>query len=163
MDVMRSLTALPVLSVRQPWASYVVSGLKTIELRTWSSTYRGWLWIHTGKKPDMDAMRLLDLNSEEFQCGGLVGLAEIDNCFLLDSQSNWLAHRGDHLSPGYFNGPCYAWHFHEALSLPEIIDCPGELGLFHLSDDIRERVCQVIADSNHQEFIKHAPNLTRMH
>ena len=107
----------------------------------------------------MDAMRLLDLNSEEFHCGGLVGLAEIDKCFLLDSQSNWLAHRGDHLSPGYFNGPCYAWHFDEALSLPEIIDCPGELGLFYLSDGIRERVYRTITNDHYREFAEHAPYL----
>lgn len=30
-----------VLCVRQPWASLIVSGRKTIELRTWSTRYRG--------------------------------------------------------------------------------------------------------------------------
>lgn len=161
MDAVKNLTALPVLSVRQPWASYLVSGLKTVELRTWSTTYRGWLWIHTGKKPDMDAMRLLDLDSEEFHCGGLVGLANFDSCISLDSERNWLAHRGEHLSPGHYNGPCFGWHFCDALSLPEIIQCPGELGLFHLSADVGEQVYQIIAASSHREFVKQAPDLIK--
>ena len=35
-----------VLSVRQPWASLLVRGVKDIENRTWSTTYRGPVLIH---------------------------------------------------------------------------------------------------------------------
>lgn len=38
-----------VLSLRQPWAHLVVSGLKSIETRTWSTSYRGTLAIHATK------------------------------------------------------------------------------------------------------------------
>jgi hypothetical protein len=162
MDSVKRLTELPVLSVRQPWASYLVSGFKTLELRSWSTGYRGWLWIHTGKKPDRDAMESLDLDGDEFHCGGLVGLAEFDDCILLDTQSSWIRHRGEHLSPGYFNGTCYGWHFSDALSLPEIIQCPGELGLFQLSATLREQVYEAIVNSDHQEFIKDAPDLVEL-
>ena len=37
-----------VLTVRQPWASLIVSGIKTVENRTWSTTHRGRLLIHAG-------------------------------------------------------------------------------------------------------------------
>jgi hypothetical protein len=30
-----TLLALPVLSIRQPWASFIVSGIKSVELRSW--------------------------------------------------------------------------------------------------------------------------------
>ncbi len=33
------------LSVRQPWAGLITAGLKTIEIRTWSTSYRGPLLI----------------------------------------------------------------------------------------------------------------------
>lgn len=36
------------LSVRQPWASLIASGRKTIELRSWSTNYRGPVLILSG-------------------------------------------------------------------------------------------------------------------
>jgi hypothetical protein len=39
------------LSVRQPWASMIARGEKTIEVRTWSTTYRGPLVICVSKSP----------------------------------------------------------------------------------------------------------------
>ena len=37
-----------VLSVRQPWASLIAAGEKTIELRSWSTRYRGSVLIVAG-------------------------------------------------------------------------------------------------------------------
>jgi hypothetical protein len=38
------------LTLYQPWASLVAVGAKTIETRPWSTSYRGELWIHAGKR-----------------------------------------------------------------------------------------------------------------
>ena len=43
------------LSVRQPWASLIALGTKTIECRTWRTAYRGKLLICSGSKPDSAA------------------------------------------------------------------------------------------------------------
>ena len=44
------------LSIRQPWAELILQSRKTIELRSWDTDYRGYLWLHTGKgaAPDLD-------------------------------------------------------------------------------------------------------------
>ena len=42
------------ISIRQPWASMVVSGEKTIETRTWRTNYRGPLLIVSSKQPIVD-------------------------------------------------------------------------------------------------------------
>lgn len=39
------------LTVRQPWASLIAAGVKTIETRSWSTKYRGPLAIHAGLHP----------------------------------------------------------------------------------------------------------------
>jgi len=39
------------LSVKQPWASMIAQGSKTIETRTWSTEYRGDLLIVSTQKP----------------------------------------------------------------------------------------------------------------
>lgn len=38
------------LTMHQPWASYLVSGIKVHEGRTWYSPHRGRLWIHAASK-----------------------------------------------------------------------------------------------------------------
>lgn len=37
-----------VLSVRQPWASLIASGRKSVELRSWSTKYRGPILVLSG-------------------------------------------------------------------------------------------------------------------
>lgn len=46
------------LSMHQPWASLLVSGIKTHEGRTWPSDYKGKLWIHaaSAKPSDIQAI-----------------------------------------------------------------------------------------------------------
>ena len=39
------------LSIRQPFASLICRGIKTIENRSWDTTYRGQLLIHASGKP----------------------------------------------------------------------------------------------------------------
>ena len=38
------------LSLKQPYADLVVSGKKTIELRTWNTKFRGEFLVHASKK-----------------------------------------------------------------------------------------------------------------
>lgn len=48
------------LTIRQPWASLIAVGTKTLETRPFSTTYRGPLAIHAGmKRPDFARMKAL--------------------------------------------------------------------------------------------------------
>ena len=40
--------------MHQPWASYLVCGIKMHEGRTWYSPHRGRLWIHAAAKVPSD-------------------------------------------------------------------------------------------------------------
>ncbi len=46
------------VSVKQPWALAIASGLKTIETRTWSTDYRGPILIVASKKPDAAQLKM---------------------------------------------------------------------------------------------------------
>jgi hypothetical protein len=46
------------LSIRQPWASLIVAGYKDIENRSWRTSYRGPVLIHS-------AQRVADVTLEE--------------------------------------------------------------------------------------------------
>lgn len=51
------------LTIRQPWATLIARGAKTIETRSWSTKYRGPLAIHAGQSPrtwrELDAPSLM--------------------------------------------------------------------------------------------------------
>ena len=48
------------LSMHQPWASYLVAGIKRHEGRTWYSPHRGRLWIHSASKvPSEDEIAMV--------------------------------------------------------------------------------------------------------
>ncbi len=137
--------SLPVLSIKQPWASFVVGGIKTIELRTWSTPYRGWLWIHTGKTADEDALELLDATAEQFQLGGLLAVARLESCEEIETPAQWARLRTQHRAPGTFLRGIYGWRFSDTITLSKKISCPGERGLFYLRDAKREAVRAMLA------------------
>lgn len=39
------------LTVKQPWAQLIVSGIKNIENRSWKTNFRGRTYIHASQKP----------------------------------------------------------------------------------------------------------------
>ena len=51
---------LKALSIRQPWATLVMQGAKTMEIRSWkpvNMVFPETLLIHAGKKPDLEAIK----------------------------------------------------------------------------------------------------------
>ena len=61
---------MKVLTIRQPYASLILSGRKTIEFRSWPAKYRGPLAIHAGKGIDKAECRpkrqVASTNCEDF-------------------------------------------------------------------------------------------------
>ena len=58
------------LSVKQPWASMIATGAKTIETRVWQTDYRGDLLIVSTKKPELPG----------FPSGQALCFAKLVNC-----------------------------------------------------------------------------------
>lgn len=70
------------LSVKQPWASLIVGGIKNIENRTWKTNYRGRIFIHAALKPDNIKLEIEGQASDrEIQMFSALGRAEDDNLF----------------------------------------------------------------------------------
>jgi hypothetical protein len=77
------------LTVRQPWASAIADGVKTIELRSWKVSHRGPLGIHAGLGWDNSFVaknvknRYACLIPEAtmiragVECGGLIAVADL--------------------------------------------------------------------------------------
>lgn len=121
----------PVLSIKQPWASLILRGEKDVEVRSWTTPFRGPLWIHTGQKVDPHATAHFSIG--EVFTGGIVGSVLLYGIrpFCAESWSAWSAR---HRDPSPFDETLgkYGWIIRD----PRILDPPrkaaGKLGLFHL-------------------------------
>jgi hypothetical protein len=74
------------LTIRQPWAEWIIAGEKDVENRTWSTSHRGLMGIHAGQS--VAALRELDLDPADFVLGALVGLVELVD-IVRDHPSPW--------------------------------------------------------------------------
>lgn len=108
----------PVLTIRQPWASMTMEGVKTLEYRDWVTDYRGRLWIHVASRRS-DASAAADLPR-----GVILGSVEL-------------------VSIGRSRQPWYgrhAWKLVNPRLLPEPIPAKGRLWLWPLPDDVLTRI-----------------------
>lgn len=96
----------PVLTVRQPWATAIFVAGKDVENRTWSTDYRGRLWIHAGAatsraEPDAwAAAHGLWLPDEPLARGVILGSVELvdvvrgaDSAWALPDDYHWVLRR----------------------------------------------------------------------
>ena len=123
LENLKSSISMKTLSVRQPWAWLIVAGLKDIENRTWTTTYRGALLIHAAVT--LDAMTEIErrfqvaIDHDALQFGGIIGRVELLD-IVSSSHSRW------------FTGP-YGWVLSQPQHLP-FRHVRGQLGLFEVPD-----------------------------
>jgi len=79
------------ISVKQPWANMIASGKKTIETRTWKTSYRGPILIVSSRKPPIEpagyALAIADL----VDCRPMVKADETKACIdLYAGACSWI-------------------------------------------------------------------------
>ncbi|RWA62928.1 ASCH domain-containing protein [Mesorhizobium sp.] len=127
---------LVALSIKQPWAELILLGRKTIEVRSWPTDFRGPLALHTGKKPDLEALlKYPDINATYL--GGFVGVTELVNVEVF-SHASWSRLRTEHLVPGPMPGEVFGWRFRHVRRLKRPIDANGSLNLFPVPENARQ-------------------------
>jgi hypothetical protein len=127
---------VPALSIRQPWAELILSGNKSIELRSWTTSYRGWLWIHAASKSDPALERTYGLTN--LFKGGFVGGVNLAAIVLLDKW-RWELWKDKHLDSHYHRS-IFAWILHAPRRLNMPIPAKGQVNLFHLPDYLEEQL-----------------------
>ena len=153
-----------VLTVKQPWASLIVHGIKDIENRSWRTNFRGRVLIHSSAKGDIAKFGCLQPNQRlkvlntpmsrvgfnDLPFGSIIGSVEIVDC-VQNHPSIW-ADKG-----------VYHW----ILANPVLFEKPienvkGKLGLWNydweetntskaivsMSTDIAEAIIPLLSISN---------------
>ncbi|WP_373802637.1 ASCH domain-containing protein [Bacteroides heparinolyticus] len=131
---------MKVLTLREPWASLIGKGIKTIETRSWSTNYRGELYIHAGKhKVPTNDKRITTvcqyLDGEPFQYGNIFVRCNLVDCILIDEkyaakikEENPLNFYCGNYTPGR-----YAWVL-EDVSYISPIPATGRLSIWNYNE-----------------------------
>jgi hypothetical protein len=112
------------LSLKQPWATLLVHGHKTIEIRKWPTARLGRILIHAARVSDPRdyAWELVppELAEHAQLVGGIVGSAELSECVVYRTLEAFRTDRHLHLNPPeWFQPPMmYGFRFREAAVLP---------------------------------------------
>ena len=78
---------MKVLTIKQPFATLIIEGLKEYEFRTWKTKYRGELLIHAGKGVDKKAMEKFKHLNLEYPSGCIIGKVTLTDCIKIDDEA----------------------------------------------------------------------------
>ncbi len=117
------------LSVSQPFANLIISGKKIIELRSWSTNFRGEFLIHAPIKIRNDDCKRLKIN-EKLVTGAIIGKAELYQVKKYDSIKEVKIDRELHLSSKEFRNKTFGFLLKNPRSLRIPIPWKGQLGFF---------------------------------
>ena len=90
------------LSIRQPYANRIIEGFKKVEIRSWTTKYRGEIIICSTRKPIL----------KSYLCGFALGSVILD-----------------HITEDDFN---FNWHLISPMPFEQPFEVTGSLGLFTL-------------------------------
>lgn len=133
------------LSLKQPWATLVVRGLKTVEVRRWPTARRGRVLIHAASVPDERPQAWVrvpeELREEARRLNrGIVGAGQLIGCIAYRTAEEFGADRDQHWNdPDWFAGPVlYGFTFAELEALP-FRPYPGWMRFFPVREDAPRR------------------------
>lgn len=86
------------LSIKQPFADLIASGKKTIELRSWNTSFRGEFFIHASKIPNSEACRRLKVDLEYLVFGAVIGKATLTDVKIYITKKSFQEDRDKHLA-----------------------------------------------------------------
>ena len=103
------------ITIIEPWASMIAHGFKTIETRSWPTSYRGKIAIHAGKgtpkKEWMDNVpEMMEMIDGDVHPGCIVAYADLVDCKLIteDLVKEIKANHAEYIS-GFYKPGRYAF------------------------------------------------------
>jgi hypothetical protein len=120
------------LSLKQPYAELLVSGQKTIELRTWNTKFRGEFLIHASKKIDRQACDSLKIDPHQLTKGAIVGKATLTDVKFYHDSKSFLRDKNKHHSNARFVKKLYVFKISNAHKFRKPTLMNGRLGFFNV-------------------------------
>ena len=131
---------MKVLSIKEPFATLIARGKKSIETRSWKTKYRGPLYIHASiskiDKETLSRTELMDLvGNDELSYGCIICKCDLVDCiYMTEEFIEDIKKDHQEYICGYYSVGRYAW----VLDNIEIIDkipTKGKLGIWNYEED----------------------------
>lgn len=74
------MTERKIITIKEPWASKILNGEKTIETRTWKTKYRGKVVLHASKNPKSEISGMIFAVADLVDCSEMLRSHEKDAC-----------------------------------------------------------------------------------
>lgn len=117
------------LSIRQPWASLILAGHKTVENRVWNTTHRGPIIVHAGVTVARHALGLAERRGiTDPPIGAYLGVVDLVDIHHAD--------KGCRCDPVFAEMGVHHWQLADPRLFPTPIAGPGRLGLYEPPTDI---------------------------
>ena len=123
---------MKVLTIKQPWATFIMQKDKRFEFRSWKTKYRGDLLIHAGKGIDKEAMkRLAKYIPEDMPTGKILGKVRLVNCIKMSQEFKkmLIKENKDIYTDSSFKEN-YGWQLENVEVFDEPIEVKGKLSLW---------------------------------
>ncbi len=118
------------ISIKQPWAIAIATGMKTVETRTWGTKYRGKILIVSSLKPDKKMLTELEEDGMDFEkVGGLDYGKAIAIANLVECRPMTEADREEAMCDIYPNA--FAWVLEDVLRIKPFA-VKGQLGIYEV-------------------------------
>jgi hypothetical protein len=127
------------LSVRQPWATLLLCGVKTIEIRRWPTERRGQVLLHAARIPDLrpEGWSLLPAAQRKLteQRGGIIGTLDLVETRTYYTPEQFRTDRHQHCNdPTWFKPPMFGFVFANPQTL-QFRRCKGQVRFFGVEDE----------------------------
>jgi hypothetical protein len=127
------------LTLKQPWATLLANGLKTIEVRRWPTARRGRILIHASRIPDERAAAWVHVPRHLLEMarltGGILGAGEIVDCVTYGTVEAFVADRPRHLNErSWYQSGLYGFLFTNLTTL-HFRPYPGWMRFFPVTDE----------------------------
>ena len=122
------------LSLKQPYAELIVSGKKTIEIRTWNTKFRGEFLIHASKSVNKEACERIKIkiDPEPLITGAIIGKSFLYDVKLYDNKSSFLKDKRKHFADVNFTNYKYGFLLKNSKRFKKPIPLRGKLGFFNV-------------------------------
>ncbi len=128
---------MKVLTIKEPWATLIISGYKKYEFRSWKTNYRGKILIHAGKSIEKNMLEKIEDYNLNYSKGAIIGEAQLVDCILVDEDFNKMLKNIDPIVYGKSNHvETYAWKLENVIKYDKPIYLKGQLGLWNY--DLKE-------------------------
>ena len=104
-----NIAAVKCLSLKQPYAELLVSGMKTIEVRKWNTKFRGQFLVHASKNIDEEACKRLKIDQAKLVTGAIVGEANLYNVISYRTKNSFLNDKNKHFASSNYDNPKYGF------------------------------------------------------